>query len=73
MCFFKKPKEPKLPPLTDPPSKEGENSAAVAEDERKKLRFRAGQAQTKLSGSLGDPNFGSNISGGVRATSLGGL
>jgi hypothetical protein len=73
MCFFKSPEKPKLPPVPDAPTRESEATSAAAADQRRQLKFRAGQAATKLSGPLGDPNFGSNFAYGVRATSLGGV
>lgn len=70
MCLSSpKPKVPKPEPIPPAPTKDDPEAVREGEDQRRKLRMRAGMAATKLSGPLGDSSYGANIS---RAVVLGG-
>jgi len=69
MCLFSKPDVPKPPPIPPSPTKDDPNAVREGEEQRKRLRMRAGANSTKLSGPLGDTTYGSNIQ---RAVVLGG-
>lgn len=70
MCLSApKPKIPKPDPIPPAPSRDDPEAVRQGEEQRRKLRMRAGMAATSLSGPLGDSQYGSNIS---RAVVLGG-
>lgn len=71
MCFAAKP--PKIPPpepIPPAPTKDDPEAVRQGEEQRRKLRLRAGTAGTILSGPLGDTTYGQGIS---RAVVLGGV
>jgi hypothetical protein len=71
MCLSApKPKIPKPEPIPPAPTKDDPEAVRQAEEQRRKLRMRAGVASTQLSGPLGDRTYGSNIS---KAVVLGGV
>lgn len=54
MCFMKAPKPPKpLPPA------ERKDAATVADEQRRRLSFRRGAANSIHTSPLGDPRYGS--------------
>jgi hypothetical protein len=70
MCLsMMMPQTPKIQPLPPAPSKDDPEAIRMREAAARRLRQGRGRASTQLSGSLGDVNYGMNIS---RATVLGG-
>ncbi|MGH6883265.1 MAG: hypothetical protein ACREFM_20250 [Hypericibacter sp.] len=67
MCFSA-PKPPKLAPPPTPPNRADDANQAAVQTALKRVRGQNAASQTQLTGGLGDPNFGQNIS---RVTLLG--
>lgn len=67
MCFSA-PKPPPLPPLPVAPNKADENNQAAVQGALNRVRGQNAGNQTQLTGGLGDPGFGQNV---TRATLLG--
>lgn len=65
---------PPPPPLPPPPMRSDEENDAAQQDEIDLARRRRGKAGTVLTGGLGDPGFGSNVSAPTAGggTTLGG-
>lgn len=67
MCFSA-PKPPPLPPPPTPPNRADDANQAAVQSTLKRVRNQNDASQTQLTGGLGDPGFGQNVS---RVTLLG--
>lgn len=61
MCLSA-PKPPPLPPVPPVPNRQDDANQAAVQTALRRARNQNGSDQTQLTGGLGDPNYGKNVS-----------